>query len=250
MAYGFTIDGPSGFDVPLVVSGSNSAMASTDAVATAQVVFWEGTFQFDTSPLGFGRPEDEDHLPILFNEFASVNILADDSKVVPFSWGGFIAVDQPHTFFLVSQCRVEGPFAAGDVRTCVAIADPTIEFDQAAFDDLMGEDTFSLADTFEILYSPGFESINSFLDGDANNDGFVTGADLISVQQNFGTTGVQGDLTLQGDANRDGAVTGADLIRVQQNFGKALAPSELVPEPIAMTPALLLAILVRRARRK
>ena len=70
--------------------------------------------------------------------------------------------------------------------------------------------------------------------GDANNDGQVTGADLIAVQQNFGNTGTD-DGTLLGDANDDGQVTGADLIAVQQNFGNTLAPvAAQVPEPATL----------------
>ena len=65
--------------------------------------------------------------------------------------------------------------------------------------------------------------------GDANKDGLVTGADLISVQQSFGNTG---SVPLQGDANNDGLVTGADLISVQQNFGKVT--SAIVPEPATL----------------
>ena len=66
------------------------------------------------------------------------------------------------------------------------------------------------------------------LQGDANGDAQVTGADLISVQQNFAMTGEPGT---PGDANFDGLVTGADLIAVQQNFGKVAAAA--VPEPAA-----------------
>ena len=78
--------------------------------------------------------------------------------------------------------------------------------------------------------------------GDANKDGSVTGADLISVQQNFGKVG---PVPLQGDANDSGEVTGADLISVQQNFGNVVAAAP-VPEPAA---AILL-VLVALARRK
>ncbi len=66
------------------------------------------------------------------------------------------------------------------------------------------------------------------LTGDANKDGSVTGADLISVQQNFGKVG---SVPLQGDANDSGDVTGADLISVQQNFG-AVADQSLSPVPV------------------
>ncbi len=67
--------------------------------------------------------------------------------------------------------------------------------------------------------------------GDSNNDNQVTGADLIAVQQNFGTVDKNNptDGLLVGDANDDGQVTGADLITVQQNFGNVLAAP--VPEP-------------------
>ena len=69
------------------------------------------------------------------------------------------------------------------------------------------------------------------LAGDANNDGLVTGADLISVQQNFAAVEAGSPTgTLAGDANDDGIVTGADLISVQQNFGQTLAPPA-VPNP-------------------
>ena len=67
--------------------------------------------------------------------------------------------------------------------------------------------------------APGFT-----LFGDANNDGLVTGLDLIAVQQNFGATGLSDGL-LHGDANDDGLVTGLDLIVVQQNFGHVSTPN-------------------------
>ena len=85
--------------------------------------------------------------------------------------------------------------------------------------------------------------------GDANNDKLVTGADLISVQQNFGTDyGAGCDGLGLGDANDDCLVTGADLIVVQQNFGKALAAP--VPEPAAFAMfAVLLGLGVPRNRK-
>ena len=73
----------------------------------------------------------------------------------------------------------------------------------------------------------------STLLGDANNDGQVTGADLIAVQQNFGNVG-DADGLLLGDANDDGQVTGADLIAVQQNFGNVLSASASIPEPATL----------------
>ena len=75
------------------------------------------------------------------------------------------------------------------------------------------------------------------LPGDANNDRQVTGADLISVQQHFGTIdpNLPTDGMFLGDADDDGVVSGADLISVQQNFGQVLtAPLGPVPEPATM----------------
>ena len=79
------------------------------------------------------------------------------------------------------------------------------------------------------------------LPGDANNDGLVTGADLISVQQNFGKVGPS---PLPGDANNDQSVTGLDLIEVQQNFGKT-ATVAVIPEPVALLPVLGLLGMIR-----
>ena len=82
--------------------------------------------------------------------------------------------------------------------------------------------------------------------GDANKDGQVTGADLISVQQNFGNVGAT---PLQGDANNDGQVTGADLISVQQNFGNVLGPAA-TPEPTTLALLGLAGLLVAGRRQQ
>ena len=85
--------------------------------------------------------------------------------------------------------------------------------------------------------------------GDANNDGQVTGSDLIAVQQNFASAGPANGI-FPGDANNDGQVTGADLIIVQQNFGNTLAPvGAEVPEPTLIC-LLALASLGAMARRR
>ncbi len=88
--------------------------------------------------------------------------------------------------------------------------------------------------------------------GDGNNDGLVTGADLIAVQANFGAVSDADGLQL-GDANDDGLVTGADLIAVQAGFGAVLSAgrgwSAPVPEPMTITVlALGMAICLRRYR--
>ena len=90
---------------------------------------------------------------------------------------------------------------------------------------------------FELSSGSGVDWRNAIalegpLRGDANNDGLVSGSDLIAVQQHFGKVGPPHDGTLLGDANDDGSVTGADLIAVQENFGKALNPA--VPEPATL----------------
>jgi hypothetical protein len=87
--------------------------------------------------------------------------------------------------------------------------------------------------------------------GDANNDDQVTGADLISVQQNFGKT-YSSDPSCDGlglgDANDDCLVTGADLISVQQNFGKIAAAA--VPEPATVALLMGSVLLLRRTKRR
>ncbi len=57
------------------------------------------------------------------------------------------------------------------------------------------------------------------------------------MQQNFGNVdpSVPTDGLLLGDANDDGQVTGADLIIVQKNFGNTLGPvGAEVPEPASV----------------
>ena len=113
------------------------------------------------------------------------------------------------------------------------ITGPTVTMDSIMFFGF-GDVTFYIDD---VTFNPDGSlqpPMPTVLLGDANNDGQVTGADLIAVQQNFGNVG-PADGTLLGDANDDGQVTGADLIAVQQNFGSVLAPgSAQVPEPGVM----------------
>ena len=96
-----------------------------------------------------------------------------------------------------------------------------------------------------------YEVIAPMLLGDANNDGQVTGADLIAVQQSFGIICSQDfPSPCDGDANKDGQVTGADLISVQQNFGNVLGPvGGAVPEPTTATLLCFGALLAISPRR-
>jgi len=67
--------------------------------------------------------------------------------------------------------------------------------------------------------------------GDADNDGAVSGSDLLAVTNNFGATGVANGL-LVGDADDDGAVSGSDLLAVTNNFGATLPAAVSSPAAI------------------
>ena len=133
---------------------------------------------------------------------------------------------------------VLSPTGSSDMIALIHGSDSATAGSSGDFDDPIG----NLADP---AFYPKFEILTSVavLFGDANKDGLVTGADIISVQQNFAKTG---PTPLIGDANNDGLVTGADIISVQQNFGKtATNPSAApLPEPttlafLTLTPFLL-----------
>jgi len=87
------------------------------------------------------------------------------------------------------------------------------------------------------------------LRGDANNDGQVTGADLIAVQANFGATEPADDL-LFGDANDEGMITGLDLTTAQQNFSNVLSSAAAAMSAPASVCRLTLASLGTMARRR
>ena len=67
--------------------------------------------------------------------------------------------------------------------------------------------------------------------GDANDDGWVTGADLIAVMRQFGNTKIRRPEALPGDIDQDGQVSGADLIAIQVQWGRATAPPTAAPVP-------------------
>ena len=110
----------------------------------------------------------------------------------------------------------------------------TGNFDFVVFDEPTGQ--------FLLSFNPAV--IVQVLQGDTNNDGLVTGGDLIAVQQNFGndyTNGACDGMGL-GDANDDCLVTGQDVIAVQQNYGEVANPAA-VPEPAAIAIAMTLVAL-------
>ncbi len=142
--------------------------------------------------------------------------------------------DGPHA---VTQGSSGGPVPIG--QPALAAADGVDGF---LFSDTSRLQTQYFIDDicFEIIPSDGTATGCDVgpapLLGDANNDNQVTGADLIAVQQSFGSVDANSptDGLFLGDANDDGLVTGADLITVQQNFGNVAASPIAVPEPTAM----------------
>jgi autotransporter-associated beta strand protein len=89
----------------------------------------------------------------------------------------------------------------------------------------------------------------NFLAADFTEDGLVDGNDLARWRTNFGT----GATHMQGDANGDLAVNGADFLTWQRQLGSvpSTATSASVPEPCALTMVLLAGgvSLVRTRRR-
>jgi len=66
-----------------------------------------------------------------------------------------------------------------------------------------------------------FEFHPEVLFGDADNNGVVSGSDLLAVTNNFGATGIANGLLL-GDADDNGTVSGSDLLAVTNSFGSTL----------------------------
>ena len=81
------------------------------------------------------------------------------------------------------------------------------------------------------------------LAGDANLDGVVCADDYVSIQANFGNTGIN----LIGDANNDGLVGADDYASVQANFGACIVP---LPASVWMALPLLGGIAVVVAVRR
>lgn len=90
-----------------------------------------------------------------------------------------------------------------------------------------GEITGGWSLTFETT------TTSNLLFGDADNDGFVKGSDLLAVIEHFGSVGVADGLLL-GDADDNGVVSGGDLLAVIENFGRTL-PGALVSPTLQTT---------------
>ena len=89
----------------------------------------------------------------------------------------------------------------------------------------------SSQETYALAYNVAPVNGNLIL-GDANGDGTVNGADLITVLSNFNRTGAD---WVHGDFFGNGTVNGADLNAVLSNFNQHFAlATATVPEPDAL----------------
>ena len=173
-----------------------AVMAMIVAVAgftyDAEAVSSDGSFFFETfdgGSIGMPDPLYPDIRVGTFNPTGGTSVNAE-AMVVDF--------DRQGAFFDYRVCETGAKCGANEYRAELAVPLPA-------------DTEFVIEVVWEIDAFPG-----TLLSGDANKDNSVTGADLISVQQNFGKVGA---VPLMGDANDSGDVTGADLISVQQNFG-------------------------------
>ena len=94
-------------------------------------------------------------------------------------------------------------------------------------------------DTAVTLFVPG-------LLGDVNGDHLVSADDYVSVQANFGNSGVPGIL---GDANHDGLVSADDYASVQAHFGDTSGGMSAVPEPATLGLLLIGGMAMLRRKR-
>ena len=94
----------------------------------------------------------------------------------------------------------------------------------------------------------------SHLPGDANFDGEVDGADLLTWRRHRGARGDSADWEI-GDFNFDDRVDARDLVLLRRNFGRSptlaavgAAPVAVVPEPTALAGITIVAGLALRRR--
>lgn len=86
------------------------------------------------------------------------------------------------------------------------------------------------------------------LDADFDSDCDTDADDFATWQQNYGTTGIAGDLKAIGDADNDGDVDGADFLELQIEFGVGVSNDRpppflmAVPEPTSFGLLLLSSI--------
>lgn len=81
----------------------------------------------------------------------------------------------------------------------------------------------------------GNPSGNYGLQGDANGDGIVGGADYVIWLVNFGKTNANG--ATEGDFNADQRVSGADYVILLKNYGNTYSPPQPTSTPPTPTPS-------------
>jgi len=132
--------------------------AFSTANANAQAIVW--FYRTNTWSWG-GQSYSPKDIPALndgrqFRIDASASILGDLMDSEETLWAGFLETNRQHSFIMRAFAAALS-LEQGTLISSRAFADPIIEFDQEAFDQMMGEDTYSLNDAFIIEYSPGFE---------------------------------------------------------------------------------------------
>ena len=194
---------------------------------------WLGGLQ----PFQFGQPDRDASISILF----AYDAVAIDSQKM---FDGFFLTTRSggfENFYNHGNISMESEIIFNGQSLGTVFLDPE-NFAHGAsssllFDDpksrLRVETSVALTDPAKfsaIMHEFGLTAVPEILVGDANRDSTVTGADMISVEQNYGASGHQ---PLIGDANIDGLVTGRDLISVQYHYGAVTerASSGVIPEP-------------------
>ena len=87
--------------------------------------------------------------------------------------------------------------------------------------------------TLAVGYTPSGSGVEiaAVIDGDADLNGTVNGADLNTVLSNYNKTGMG---WYQGDFDYNGTVNGADLNVVLSNYNQHLSVGAAVPEPSSL----------------
>ena len=250
------VSGDSGFFDTIEIDGSGNFGAQTNVLKLL-------------GPNGGVQPDDGDTAGIAYDPSISPYVwvaLGDFASGVinNFVW----ALDPDNNFNIVAEARYDNVLnsiqtielqADGDVVVS-AFGGTVAEIDTSQVGTTAPGSGGLVDDAVTILVTANQFDLPALM-GDANKDGLVTGADLISVQQQFGKTG---PTPLPGDANNDGQVTGADLIAVQQGFGTEgdgdvgfngiavpkVGATSPVPEPASLALVILAAGSMALRRRK
>lgn len=159
MAYVFTIEPRSteALDldqVPVSITVALEAYGSTNGYALAEVLFGRGDFRFSRVSPGFRLSGFDKEVLAFYSE--EVPLLSNETHTLPpTAFPADIEFYKEYAFILTARARANS-LGGGEV-VAYAFADPLIEFDQQRFDEMMGDQSFSLAENFIIKYSPGLE---------------------------------------------------------------------------------------------